>query len=492
MLSAVLKENKFPIQYLGLSVFILTAIFSAGYFHPDEHFQLLEFANYKLGTSPISDLPWEFQAQIRPSLQATIAYVSIAFLKFIGLENPFHQAMLLRIVSAILAWLVYKNLINTLAPKNKEKHKLILLGISLLWFVPLLSVRFSSENYSSLSFLAAIIFLSQSFSKSKQENVQLLLAGILLGFSFYFRFQIAFAILGLGLWILFIKKLSIQKWTPLILGGLSAIGLNLVIDFWFYGNFVFTPWNYFEANIIEDVAASFGTSPWHAYITMFVGKAIPPLSILLLVFFVWGVREKSKNMLLWCVVPFFLGHFWVGHKELRFLFPMLIPFVYMCYDGYILLLQRTRNWRYKSFDWLMIICIAVNLMILSVVTFSPARPSIKAYEFLYDYTQEKEVTILSKENSLYELANLEANFYKAPNLKNIIIPENENELDYLLAHPTEKFLTLQKNINQPIQLKGYEQEIVYCSVPQWVFQFNYNNWLSRSNVWQVIELTKND
>jgi GPI mannosyltransferase 3 len=52
---------------------ILTAWFNGGYFHPDEHWQILEFAWYKLGHEPASILPWEFPAQIRPGLQPWIA-----------------------------------------------------------------------------------------------------------------------------------------------------------------------------------------------------------------------------------------------------------------------------------------------------------------------------------------------------------------------------------------------------------------------------------
>jgi len=57
----------------GLGVYILTAFASQGYLQSDEHFQVLEFADYKLGVTPAADLPWEFQQQIRPALQPALA-----------------------------------------------------------------------------------------------------------------------------------------------------------------------------------------------------------------------------------------------------------------------------------------------------------------------------------------------------------------------------------------------------------------------------------
>jgi phosphatidylinositol glycan class B len=39
---------------------LLAAIFSVGFYHTDEHFQILEFLNYKLGRSTGAELAVEF------------------------------------------------------------------------------------------------------------------------------------------------------------------------------------------------------------------------------------------------------------------------------------------------------------------------------------------------------------------------------------------------------------------------------------------------
>lgn len=490
MIHSIKNISNERLHYVGLLVFLLTAIFSVGYFHPDEHFQLLEFANYKLGFSPANDLPWEFSEQIRPTAQASMAYCLFKLMHSIGLSNPFYQTIILRLLTAVLAWFIYSKTISVLTDIRDNQKKPLIWATFLIWFVPLLSVRFSSENYASLSFLAALILLVQNVKKGDSKNSSLLLAGLILGLSFYFRFQMAFAILGLGAWLLFIKRISLKKWMVIILGGLFAIGFNILIDYWFYGNWCFTPWNYFEANIMDNKAAGFGTSPWHAYITLFVGKAIPPISVLLLVFFTWGAVKNKMHLVLWCTVPFLLGHFLVGHKELRFLFPILILFIFLSVEGYKIVKQRTKQWRYNSFSWLVGLTIVVNTILLALVIFSPAQPSVKAYQFLYNYSQSKEYTILSSEESIYQLASLETNFYTAPKLENKVLQKGLSFSDHIKQNNPNEILVLQKKIDKQLNIPGYESKIIYCSVPKWLFNFNYNNWLSRSNVWQVVELKK--
>ncbi|MEO6759288.1 MAG: hypothetical protein ABIO24_07520, partial [Saprospiraceae bacterium] len=73
--------------YLGIAGFLVygvTAWFSAGYHHPDEHFQLLELANYKLGGTTAAELSWEFRDRIRPGLQPWIACEVIRGMRGVG------------------------------------------------------------------------------------------------------------------------------------------------------------------------------------------------------------------------------------------------------------------------------------------------------------------------------------------------------------------------------------------------------------------------
>src|ERR1043165_1365910 len=143
---------------LGLIVQLITSYFSGGYHHMDEHFQKLEFCNYKMGYSPASDLPWEFFAQCRPAIQPGIAFVFAKVLETIGLYDPFLLTFLLRLLVGILSWWAACRIILRLLPEFRTEtgKKMFVCCSMLLWFIPYLGARFSAENVSAILLLFAL------------------------------------------------------------------------------------------------------------------------------------------------------------------------------------------------------------------------------------------------------------------------------------------------------------------------------------------------
>ena len=78
---------------------------SVGYYHTDEHFQILEFLNFKLGRSSSPELAVEFGARIRPWLQPGLDYLVARGLTRVGVSNPFDWAWVFRLISGFLGWL---------------------------------------------------------------------------------------------------------------------------------------------------------------------------------------------------------------------------------------------------------------------------------------------------------------------------------------------------------------------------------------------------
>ena len=228
------------IFWLGLLVQVIAAWFSVGYNHSDEHFQVLEFCNYKLGLSPASALPWEFGAQCRAGLQPFIAFCVCRGLQLIGLYNPFRAAFLLRLGMGLLTWVVTCRIVLLMLPQfvtDKGKRAYVWCSF-LLWFVPYIGVRFSAESFSGvLFFLAISLLLDLNGYTSTKRNLRLLFAGLLLGFTLVLRLQMAFAFAGLAGLVLSLLQgwphhgLSIYHNTAM----LGAVFLGLVITcFWYY------------------------------------------------------------------------------------------------------------------------------------------------------------------------------------------------------------------------------------------------------------------
>jgi len=476
---------------LGLLVQLVAAWFSVGYNHYDEHFQVLEFCNYKLGFSSASVLPWEFTTQCRCALQPFIAFCFCKALLSLHLYTPFFAAFLLRLMMGISCWLVTCLLVNVLLPEfNTDRGKrLYVLGSFFFWFVPYCGVRFSAENVAGiLFFLALAIILQLHIYRVAKRNALLALAGLLLGFVFMFRLQIAFAFIGLAAWLLFYGKWNIRDYVIMVLSGLMAIGISMLVDHWFYGAWVFTPYNYFAVNILQHAAAKFGVFPWWYYFYLFFQYAVPPLSIVLLPLFFVGIWEKNRHLFSWVCIAFIVGHCFIGHKEMRFLLPMIFSFVFIICSGLDWLLYRYQVvW---FFRWPLKLFMVMNGLMLLVKMLVPSHESIPYYKFIYEHSRKKSTILVCLDESPYHLVNLHSNFYRPPSQHEVIIHKQEELADILKNANGQTVLFLNPEM-QPIPLIApYKKERLYCLLPDWVSLVNFNDWESRSYIWTIYRIDK--
>ena len=56
----------------AVALHVTVTLLAVNPWHPDEHFQILEFAWARAGRAPVEGLPWEFAAKIRPTLQRVV------------------------------------------------------------------------------------------------------------------------------------------------------------------------------------------------------------------------------------------------------------------------------------------------------------------------------------------------------------------------------------------------------------------------------------
>jgi len=490
-MTGIFKTSYKNIFILSLLVFVITAFFSEGYHHPDEHFQILEFCNYKLGNIQPSTLPWEFNAQIRPALPVFIAFVIIKCLSFLALSNPFTIAFILRLLTALSAWYIISKLcLKFLDNFRTEKGRKLFLAMSLLlWFVPYLSVRFSSENLAGIIFLYALyLLLNLPDLSTAKKTISLLGAGLLLGFSFFFRFQMAFVIIGLGFWLIFINKMKWNHILLLITAGLISIFTCICIDHWFYGEWVLSPLNYYTANIVHNVAANWGVNPWWYYFYMFFIQAIPPISLLLLLCFFFGIYKKPRNVFVWCLIPFLIAHFAVDHKEMRFLFPMVFGFIYIASIGIDYFISSQKY--LKAGKILFVFLMVINVFLIVVKMITPAQEAVKSYKFLYSFSQNKQIDLFCIEKNAYELVGLNMSFYKSPGVTCVVMKDDEAFMKYLDTNKPDSVYLFERNYSSDKQFQGYDHKYLYCLFPNWLLQFNINNWESRARIWDIQLLTK--
>ena len=488
----IIKSRYSAFFFAGLFFQLACAWFSIGYNHPDEHFQVLEFCNYKMGHTPLAHLPWEFNFKMRAAILPYTAYFFAKAMSSAGMYNPFVLAFLLRLFTALASWFITCKLCLLLLKnlQTKEAQRLLVLMSLFLWFIPYYAVRFSSENISGILLLYGLYPLLATEEKNKNTIWTYLASGFLLGLSAFIRVQTVFAIAGLVAWLLFIKKMEWRFLFYMALSAIVAIGFNILLDYGFYGEMVFTPFNNFYQNIALHKSEDWGIFPWWFYVPEFIIKAIPPLSLLLLVMFVAGVYKNLRNPIIWIIVPVIVIHFLIPHKELRFLFPVIFLFIYIAALGFDYFL--TRPFYIKIHKYIYTVSVIIVIPAFIYRTFTPGTVAVSYYKYLYDNISEKNTTIFSlRKEPDYMMAGLMSDFYRNPSLYPVIIDSVEQMSDYINANHLQSFLYFDKeNLVFNYEIKGYRKERIYTLFPSWVLKFNINNWENRAQIWSIYRFSR--
>lgn len=461
---------------LGIFFHVLAIILSEGYHRPDEHLGLMRFMTYKLGQFPQVGLSWEFPAQIRPWLQPGIMVLISKVYLGLGFKDPFLWATFLRFVSSALA--IYSSFLLVRLAQREFKDELLKIVYGLIfltWYFPFFHARPSAENWGMSLFIMGFCYW---LLKPKYPRFVI---GLFLGASFIIRFQMAFAIAPLWFWFIYKKQEKAKGLTLVALGIISTILLNIPLDYWGYGKWTFSAWNYFDYNILRGVASGFGVDPWYYYITKIIAKGIPPLSFIFLIPAIWCWCKRRDHWVTWITLPFFILHSMVGHKELRFLFGVGM----LCPHMLGLMLE---DLKLKWSGWIKVLAyvmLVINGVALIIASTKPAFTPINMYKRLYSHPQ--------------------------PPTKVITFGEFRDQLPFYLQHPFEQFQVADSEARdfehlaetllqssegwfltdklKDIELLQSESHcrVEYLGYPQWVFELKKYKFikklLEKSKTW---------
>lgn len=406
---------------LGALVQLVICITAIGIYHPDQHFQIIEFSSHQLHKASAATDVWEYSAQIRSTIQVYLFSAYYEVCTWIGIHDPYVQLEVLRIVFG-LGLFVFFNGITLYYFRNEERRYvyIVLLLLNFTWILPYTRTLFSSEMLSSVLFFGTLLL----YETGKRSWWMALLAGFLFSLAFYTRFQTAFALIGFFIWLIWPARRAGQLWM-LGVGFLVGVGLNTVLDHEFYQQWVFTPYTYFEVNIVQGKAASMGTSSFLTYIAVLLGVALtPPLSIFLLFSgFRSSIVTRYRNPLVFSVVCFIVGHCLVAHKEERFLFPIVnvLPIIIgWGLPSLVAWMDRQRKGvrgLVRGTAWF---SIGLNVFLLSVFLFTPYSQMLHFTEQLQRNFDGAPATIYTVSRTPFQTEHhLPFVFYKSgtPNLQ---------------------------------------------------------------------------
>jgi hypothetical protein len=380
----------------SLLLHVLAAFRSEGFYHCDEHYQIIEFIAAKLGITPVSALTWDHHAHIRPWFQPALYYPFVRAFMALGIEEPRTLMLLLRLSTALFAWsalVAFSRTLPRFFTGDGAVRRVTLLGLHFFHLVPMLSCRTSSENFAQIFVLLGLTCFIEPgrlgpslYASSGPSHVRLVepawvLGGVAFGCAFLSRYQAALFALGTGLWFVVYAREKLRFVLAAGSGFVAAVALGALMDRWGYGTWVFAPWNYLRVNLIEGVAAQFGRSPPWGFVTLFNQKLLPPFGMLWLVTLFGALVMLPRHLLTWTVAPFVLVHHVIAHKETRFLFPTLVLALVLA--G--LLLQRSleivQRKRWQAPRWLRAslpafagLLLALNLIGVLTYALSPTSP----------------------------------------------------------------------------------------------------------------------
>jgi GPI mannosyltransferase 3 len=476
----------------SVALSLCAAWFSEGYFHPDEHFQILEFAQWRSGATTSADLPWEFGRCARPALQVAAVCQLRSMLSVIGGVDPFTEARILRILSALLglgaSLVVARYALRHVGTGRGGRWLLFLSNFS--WFLPFLRCRFSAENVGGAFFaLGAITWLVIGGRPPTRASARwAIAAGFLLGLSLVCRVQMAFALGGLVAWNVVLSRPATRTALLGAAGLVAAVAASVLIDRWFYGHWVVTLANYLRVNVLEGAADRFGVSPWWHYFYLYSGILVPPYSLLVLAALLFACVRAWRNPLVWITVAFVAAHCAVPHKEIRFLTPLayLLPAVFV-----IGLQQVPLRWRAwcdgrRITQWTVRTYLVVNTVLLVVFSLKPARETIGLYRWLYQHSRTSRLHLATFDGTPYEMASLNVHYYRSARVVIDTLPDVA-ALRALVDSSRVPVYLFARSLEPPDSASrcGLAFTPVVRTLPPWLLRVNVGHWASRVRAWSI-------
>ena len=459
--------------FLAAVVYVIAGLFSSGFYHPDEHFQVIEYASMKMGWCSPSDLTWEYGACMRPTLHPTICLIIFRLLDVIGVHDPFVLASILHVVAGLVAVGAITLFVRAFRDELPQQYRTAFVLLSyFLWFLPVVNVRFSSESWAGLALLSAVALLCSNVWRSKTA---LFLGGVFLGIAFVFRAQAGAAILGILLWLVLIRRERVGRLALIVGGAALAVGGGVLLDYWFYGQWVISQLRYFTINLIDGVASQFGTDPWHYYLGEIIARPNPLIGLCILGALILMLRYRPKHPVVWCVVPFLLLHSMIPHKEFRFLFPIVDFVPFMLVFGYALLREHLLPKSSRALRIVLVILLVINMGGLVMTVSKPIREGQIAMASYLSHRYGDQPTDIYYEDGCNPVHfgegkhALTARFYVNPNIHFVpltqdMIQSKEEPLKVLLYRGDLEG-------RKRLEAAGFVEE--HRSLPRWIEGLNY-------------------
>ncbi|KAK4318396.1 hypothetical protein Pmani_010592 [Petrolisthes manimaculis] len=321
---------------LFLTLRLLSTIVVQTWFVPDEYWQAPEIAHRMVFGYGYKT--WEWREGIRGALYPTTIAALYKMLETLWLDYPFWLIHLPRILHALLsAWTDHQawHLSKKLYGHSSGTWTSICLASS--WFLFYCAPR----TLTSCVEMALLTASFRCYPWRKQKESRSACYLWTLGLACAVRPTAAVPFLPLCLLHIYRTSSKIRLLVSYFFITATLLGGTIAVDSWFYGRWVFVPWNFAKFNVLSGLSAHYGIHPWHWYLTQGVPATF---ATHLLPLVLAGVSQpaRHKEPLIVCVWSL-LVYSCLAHKEFRFLLP-LVPLC-LCVAGDYITLKVSKHHR---------------------------------------------------------------------------------------------------------------------------------------------------
>ncbi len=281
-------------------------------YYPDEVFESQEAA-HRLAFG-YGVIPWEFRIGIRSwVLPAFIAGIMkcTAWLSSGSSGYIFGICLFFSLLSLTVVWFSFSWCRRYLG----MQYALLAAFTTAIWFELVhFGPRTFSEFVAGNLFLPAIYLGSVEQHEKPESKWRLLLSGMLLGLTVSLRIQFGPAVLLVALWIMS------QNWKarslPVAAGIVIVVSMFGLVDAVTWSYPFYSYYAYIRENLLHHRAAKFGIQPWYYFFLKLLYRTGPMVFLALV-----GIRRSP--ILGWICLAILLPHLLIGHKEYRFIYPVL-------------------------------------------------------------------------------------------------------------------------------------------------------------------------
>lgn len=325
---------------------VFNALCISTFFQPDEYWQSLEPAHklvYGYGW-----LTWEWKEHLRSAAHPLLFALIYKLGNFLGIDPVIGPKVFQGIIAAIGDYFTYKTGTLFVHADGGAYCLLITMFSAFNWYV---SVRTFSNSLET-SLMAIAYYVWPWKTQLGPFPTRRIAFSLFIG-SLACIFRPTNALLWLFMGVRMVLQVpNHARKIYLIVAVIASIslGINGVADYLYFGEPVFPIFKFLKFNLLQSLSHFYGVSPFHYYLS----QGLPLLLIGYLPLAINELISSEASVLAHLVCFILFAYSLMGHKEVRFIFPIL-PVLH------VLVARSLMRWDSPSRKKIFALMISINI-----------------------------------------------------------------------------------------------------------------------------------